>query len=144
MGTLTTKQNHIAKLSQKETRFFKNVLHKESTVPEHSVFHLMLQHSSIDIHIKTVTFIKNISIFSKRPISLEHLPPCLNTVNITCVKILKKPVTLTISPTMLKEKHNTPPWQLYLSLVHCPRLSDNSLVVIDLRQNILSRFTLRM
>ena len=58
--TLKTKQNTIAKMSQKETRFFKNVLHKESTVPEHSIFLLLLQHSDIDIHIKIVKFIKNI------------------------------------------------------------------------------------
>ena len=61
------KQNTIAKISEKETRFFKNVLHKESTtVPEHSMFLLLLQHSSIDIHAKTIKLIKNMRIFSKQ------------------------------------------------------------------------------
>ena len=85
LDALITKQNIIAKTSQKETRLFKNVIPKESTVPEHSVFLLRLQHSGIDIHVKTITFMKNISIFSKRHecflntnqhIFPEHLPPC--------------------------------------------------------------------
>ena len=35
LGTLITKQNTVAKISQKETRFFKSVFHKRSAVPEH-------------------------------------------------------------------------------------------------------------
>ena len=58
-------QNTIAKISLKEIRFFKNALHKESTVPKHSVFLLLLQHFGINIHIKTVKLMKNISIFLK-------------------------------------------------------------------------------
>ena len=42
---------------RKKQDFFKNVLHKESTVPKHSVFLLQLQHSDIDVHVKTVTCI---------------------------------------------------------------------------------------
>ena len=66
MSTFTTKQNIIVKISQKETRFFKNVLHGGSIVHEHLVFLLILQHSSNDIYVKTVKLNKNMCIFSKR------------------------------------------------------------------------------
>ena len=78
-GYTYNKINTVAKISQKEIRFFKNVLHKESTVSEHLVFLLLLQHSGIDIHIQTVKLFKNICIFSKRhkcyPNTVQHNTP---------------------------------------------------------------------
>ena len=62
----TIKQNTIAKMSQKETRFFKNVLHKESTVPgtfslpfTAATFRYQYPHKNIKIYQKHMNIFQN-------------------------------------------------------------------------------------
>ena len=75
LGTFITKQNTIAKISQKKLVFSKRTLHKGSIVPEHLIFLLLLQHSNIDIYVKTVKLIKKLkSTQYSHNISLRALP----------------------------------------------------------------------